>query len=196
MRTLLHRSIELELKSEGVGELQRAALEWLLREHVSNAVFRKESRGLVEIVFVADLEAHAIASRARRLPEHQRVVLMLFGGPKVNGVVVSILHMQPDSVLVELPAGSQIRHVKHDMAGPDDVERRIEHVCRNGHTESLVRDWQAVTFRGAGSCAFRAQAKRAWFPYRNRTNSRRRRGRSRRISCRRMGSAGAEHSRN
>ena len=37
--------------------MQRAALKRLLGKGVDDAVFRKERRGLVEIVLVADLEA-------------------------------------------------------------------------------------------------------------------------------------------
>jgi hypothetical protein len=47
--------------------------------------------------------------------------------------------MQANGILVEFPAGVQIQDIKHDMAGPDDVEGRIEDVSRDGHTESLVR---------------------------------------------------------
>src|SRR5258708_11728047 len=47
MRTLVHRSIKLDLKAKGIGELQRAALERLLRKRVSDPVLRKERRGLV-----------------------------------------------------------------------------------------------------------------------------------------------------
>src|ERR1700687_5761772 len=47
--------------------------------------------------------------------------------------------MQPDGVFVEFAAGVQIHHVKHDMAAPDDIERRIEDVLRHGHAMSLIR---------------------------------------------------------
>ena len=67
------------------------------------------------------------------------MVLMLFAAAQVYRAVVAILHMQANSVLVELPAGIQIQNVKHDMAGSDDVEWRIEDVSRDGHTGSLVR---------------------------------------------------------
>src|SRR3981081_4437615 len=77
MRTLLHRRIKFDLKAERVGELQRAALERLLRKRVSDPVLRKERGGLVEIVFVADLESESIAGGARRLAQHHRVMLML-----------------------------------------------------------------------------------------------------------------------
>jgi hypothetical protein len=68
------------------------------------------------------------------------MVLMLFAAAQVYSAVVAVLHMQANGVLIELPAGIQIAHVKHHVAGPDDVEWRIEHMSRDGHTESLVRD--------------------------------------------------------
>jgi len=39
MRALFHRCIEFDLETEGIGELQRAALERLLDERVGDAVF-------------------------------------------------------------------------------------------------------------------------------------------------------------
>ena len=128
MRALLHRGIELDLKAERVGELQRAALERLLGKRVNDAVLRKERRGLVEIVFIADLEAEPVAGGTRRLAQHQRVMLMLLGSAQIHRPVVAILDMQPDGVFVELAAGVQVHHVEHDVAAPDDVERRIENV--------------------------------------------------------------------
>jgi hypothetical protein len=47
--------------------------------------------------------------------------------------------MQPDGVLVELAAGIQVHHVKHGMAAPDDVERRIEYMLRDRHAVSLLK---------------------------------------------------------
>ena len=68
MRTLLHRRIEFELKSDGIGELQRAALERLIGEGVGDAVLGKEAGGLVEIAVVADLETEPAAGGDRGLP--------------------------------------------------------------------------------------------------------------------------------
>ena len=58
---------------------------------------------------------------------------MLLAAAQVNRSVVAILDMQPDGVFVELAAGVEVDHVEHGVAGPDDVERRIEDVLRNGH---------------------------------------------------------------
>jgi hypothetical protein len=41
--------------------------------------------------------------------------------------------MEADSRFIERAAFLQVDHVEHDMAAPDDVEGRIEDVCRNGH---------------------------------------------------------------
>src|SRR6266446_5217085 len=68
MRTLLHRCVNFDLKAEGIGELQGAALERLLRKCVRDAVFRKERRGLVEVPLVADLEAEAVTSGTSTRP--------------------------------------------------------------------------------------------------------------------------------
>ncbi len=106
-------------------------------ERVSDAVFRKEGSRLVEIVFVADLEAQPVAGGTRRLAQHQRVMLMLLAAAQVNRSVVAILDMQPDGVFVERAARVQVDHVEHDMAAPDDVEGRIEDVLRNGHAVSF-----------------------------------------------------------
>src|ERR1700742_4193038 len=105
MRALVHAGIELDLKAEGIGELQRAALERLLGEGVSDAVFGKERRGLVEILLVADLEPETVARGCRGLPQHQRVMLMLLAAAQVNGSVVTILDMQPDGGFVEIGTG-------------------------------------------------------------------------------------------
>src|SRR4051794_40419322 len=138
MRTLFHGGIELDLKAEWVGELQGAALEGLFGKGISHAVFRKERRGLVEIAVIADLEAQAVAGRGRRLAQHQRVVLMLLATAQVHRFIVAILDMQPDSVLVELPTGVQIRDIKHSMAAPNDIKRGVEDVLRDRHTVSLL----------------------------------------------------------
>jgi hypothetical protein len=135
MRTLLHRRIKFDLEAERIGELQRAALERLLRKGVSDPVLRKERGGLVEIVFVADLESESISGGARRLAQHHRVMLMLLAAAQIHRSVVAILDVQPDGVFIKLAAGVQVHHVKHDMAAPDDVERRIEDVLRNGHVK-------------------------------------------------------------
>src|SRR4051794_27977292 len=63
---------------------------------------------------------------------------MLLAAAQVHRGVVAILHMQPNGILVELATGIHIHHVKDDMAASDDVERRIEHVLRDGHTKSLL----------------------------------------------------------
>src|SRR3984957_16142684 len=133
MRPLLHRCIELELKTAGVGELQGAALKRLLGEGVSYTVFGKERRGLVEVLLVADLESHAVASRRYRFAQHHRMMLMLLAAAQIDRFVVAILDMQPDGVLVKFAAGIEVDHVEHDMAAADDVERRIEDVLRCGH---------------------------------------------------------------
>jgi hypothetical protein len=61
---------------------------------------------------------------------------MLFAAMQVYRAIVTILHMQADSFLVELSAGVQIQDVEYDVAGPNDVEWWIEDVSRDGHTES------------------------------------------------------------
>src|SRR5258708_7743056 len=138
MRTLLHRCVNLDLEAEGIGELQGAALERMLRKRVSDAVFRKERRGLVEVLLVADLEAQAVAGGGSHPAQHQRMMLMLLAAAQVNRLVVAILNMQSDGVFVKLAAGIQIDHVEHDMAASDDVERRIENMLRDGHAVSLT----------------------------------------------------------
>src|ERR1035437_6756266 len=94
MRALLHRSMEFDLKAERVGELQRAALERLLGKRVSDAVSRKEGRGLVEILLVADLESQAVAGGGGPLARYQRVMLMLLAAAQKNRPVIAILNMQ------------------------------------------------------------------------------------------------------
>src|ERR1700758_4154695 len=83
MRALLHRRIEFELEALGIGELQRATLERLLGEGVSDAVLGKEAGRLVEIAVVADLEAKAVAGRDGRFAQYQRVMLMLLAAAQV-----------------------------------------------------------------------------------------------------------------
>src|SRR5258708_19011552 len=127
------------MKAEGIGELKRAALERLLREGISDPVLRQERGGLVEIAFVADLEAQAIAGGGRRLAQHQRMMLVLLAAAQVHGFVVAILDMQPDGVFVEFTAGVEVRDIEHGVAAADNVEGRIEDVLRNGHVMSLVK---------------------------------------------------------
>ena len=52
---------------------------------------------------------------------------------------LSILDMETDDTLVKFGAGVEIDHVEHGVAGPDDVERRIEDVGGDGHARFL--DW-------------------------------------------------------
>src|SRR6202790_1586544 len=222
MGALLHRGIELDLKAEGVGEMQRAALERLLGEPIADAVFRTEAGCLLEIVFVADLEAEPAAGGARRPAQHQRVMLMLLAAAQVHRVIVAVLDMQPNGVFIKLAAGVEVHHIEHDVAAADDVEWRVEDVLRNGHRVSLVEfvipGWSegpAPESRDSGfapsarpgmtagsklpaaeSCAYPGQGTRAWSPCRSRMNNRRRRGRCRMISCRRMASADAGRFRN
>src|SRR3984893_9239551 len=61
--------------------------------------------------------------------------------------------MQPDGVFVEFAAGVQIHHVKHDMAAPDDIERRIEDVLRHGHAMSLMRRRKDCDHHSGMGCA-------------------------------------------
>src|SRR5207248_7906448 len=136
MRALVHRRVEFELKAEGIGELQGAALKRLLRKRVTDAVFRKERRGLVEVLLVADFEAQAVAAGDVSLAQHQRVMLMLLAAAQVYRLVVAIFDMHSDVVFIKLAAGIQIDHVEHDMAGSDDVEGRIEDMLRDGHAVS------------------------------------------------------------
>jgi len=105
----------------------------------------KEAGRLVEIAVIADLEAESVAGRNRRLAQHQRVVLMLFGAAQIHGLVVAVLDMEANGGFVERAASVQIRHVEHGVAGADDVERRIEDVLRNGHAVSFIDS----SFRGA-----------------------------------------------
>src|SRR3954453_9710372 len=101
MRALVHRRIEFELEAGGVGEREGAALERMLDEGVSDAVFGKEAGGLVEIAVIADLEAKAVAGRDRGFPQHQRMMLMLLAAAQVHRLVVGVLDMQADGGLVE-----------------------------------------------------------------------------------------------
>src|SRR5580700_6999769 len=133
MRALFHRGIELDPEAEGVGELQGAALERQLGERMHDAVVGKERGGLVEIVFVADLESEPVAGGGRSLSQDQRVMLMLLAAAQINRAIVAILDMEADGGLIERAAGVEVGHVKHGMAAADDVERRIEDVLRNGH---------------------------------------------------------------
>src|SRR5258705_11797815 len=163
MRTLLHRCVNLDLKAEGIGKLQGAALERLLRKRVRDTVFRKERRGLVEVLLVCELEAQAVASGGASLAQHQRVMLMLLAAAQVDRLVVAILDMQPDVVFIKLAAGIQIDHVEHDVAGSDDVEGRIEDMLRNGHAVSSTgsRHSGMVQRTRPGISRFRVRAWRA-----------------------------------
>ena len=101
MRALLHRGVEFDLEAEGIGELQRAALERLLGEGVGDAVLGEEAGRLVEVAVIADLEAEPVAGGGWRLAQHQRVMLMLLAAAQVDRLVVGVLDMQADGVLVE-----------------------------------------------------------------------------------------------
>ncbi len=61
------------------------------------------------------------------------MMLVLLAAAQINRLVVAILDMQPDGVFVKFAAGIQVHHVEHDVAAPDDVERRIEDMLWNGH---------------------------------------------------------------
>ena len=92
----------------------------------------KNAAALSRSPLVADLEAEPVAGRGGRLAQHHRMMLMLLAAAQINRLVVAILDMQPDRVFVEFAAGIQVDHVEHDVAAPDDVERRIEICCGTG----------------------------------------------------------------
>src|SRR5260370_32311023 len=149
-------------------------------------------------------------------------MLMLLAAAQVQRLGVVILDMESDGVFIERAAGVEVHHVEHGVARSDDVERWIEDVLWNGHRcflkfarhsgmrhlaqarnleipgSSFARPGMTavVKFPVSESCASRAPAKRVWFPCRSRTNSRRRRGRCRMISCRRTASADGGRFRN
>ena len=60
-------------------------------------------------------------------------MLRFLGPAQIDRLACPILDVKADGVLVELDAGVQVSHVEHDVAAPDDVERRIEDVRRHGH---------------------------------------------------------------
>src|SRR6266481_3442751 len=66
-------------------------------------------------------------------------MLMLLAAAQVDRLVVAVLDMQSDGVFVKLAACIQIRHVKHGVAAPDDIERWIEDRLRHGHAMSSIR---------------------------------------------------------
>jgi hypothetical protein len=92
---------------------------------------------------------------------------MLLAAAQIRRPVVAIFEMQADGVLIELPAGIEIGHVEHDVAAPDDVERRIENVLRNGHVYFLVSNFilmvrrrvSAVSNHGSRGPSFETRAK-------------------------------------
>jgi hypothetical protein len=63
-------------------------------------------------------------------------MLVLLAAAQIHRFVVAILDMQPDGVFIKLAGGIQVGNVEHNMAAPDDVERRIENVLRDGHAVS------------------------------------------------------------
>jgi len=60
-------------------------------------------------------------------------MLLFLAAPQIDRLVGPILDMEADRVLVELAAGIQAGYIEHDVAAPNDVERRIEDVRRHGH---------------------------------------------------------------
>ena len=154
MRPLFHRRIEFEPITERIGDVQGTALIGPVDEAVDQPVLGKEAARLVEIVFVADLEAEPCRSGRVRLAQHQRMMLMLLTAAQVSGGVVAVFDMQANDLVVKLDALVQIDDVEHHMAGADDVERRIEHVLRHRHWRG-PQYWMlvATSFRGAPSGA-------------------------------------------
>src|SRR5260370_33406518 len=100
MRTLLHRCVNLDLKAEGIGKLQGAALERLLRKRVRDTVFRKERRGLVEVLLVCDLEAQAVAAGGASLAHHQRGMLILLRAPPVHRLLAAVPDISSATVVL------------------------------------------------------------------------------------------------
>ena len=81
------------------------------------------------------------------------MMLMLLAAAQVDRLVVAILDMQPDGVFVKLAAGIQVGHVEHDMAAPDDVERRIEDVLRHGHRVEVLLKFAVIASERSRECA-------------------------------------------
>ena len=72
------------------------------------------------------------------------MMLMLLAAAQVNRLVVAILDMQPDGVFIKLAAGIEVDHIEHDVAAPDDVERRIENMLRNGHRVEVLLEFAVI----------------------------------------------------
>src|SRR3954453_9150131 len=113
MRAPLHGSVELELEAEGIGEVQRAALERALNKAVADAVLGKERARFIEVALVADLESEPRASRTLRFAPHHRLMLGFLAAKQKHRTVVLVLDVKPDDVFVECTAGVEFGHGEH-----------------------------------------------------------------------------------
>ncbi len=117
MRPALHRRIELDLEAEGIGELQRAALERLIDKGVAQAILRRGSAAaLSRSLSLPTLKPSLLQAGTAAFRSTSEVMLMLFGGAQVNHLVVGVLDMHADGDLVERAAELQVGHVEYDMA--------------------------------------------------------------------------------
>ena len=63
--------------------------------------------------------------------------LVLKDKPTLADIQQYVKDMEADRGFIESAARLEIPDIEHDMAGPDDVEGRIEDVFRNGHVFPL-----------------------------------------------------------
>jgi hypothetical protein len=75
-------------------------------------------------------------------------MLMLLAAAQIDRLVVPVLDMEADGILIEGAALAEVNDIEHGVAAADDVEGRIENVCRNGHTVSLI--WLVIPGQPAG----------------------------------------------
>src|SRR6202795_1611640 len=102
----------------------------------------------------------------------------------VKLAVTIVRHCEPTGRR-EAPPDDRLREAIHVSADTDGLLRRK---CSSQGRRCWMHFALRMMFPISESCACLAPARRAWFPCKSRTNNRRRRGRSRIISCRQRAS--------
>src|SRR5689334_19133877 len=99
------------------------------------------------MIFVIHLEAEFVGKAAGPLFKNDAMVTALLEGAQVDTAVVLSCDLEAERISIEGARRFQIGHRQHDMAQPNDVERRIQDTRRNRHCSSLSRPnaWNSVT---------------------------------------------------
>jgi catabolite regulation protein CreA len=89
--------------------------------------------GFVEILLAIDLEAQDAGDRLVAPLENDAMMTAFFHCAQINSVGCFVSDLKTEGIDPEGARRSKISHRERDMIEPDNVKRRMQNRCRNGH---------------------------------------------------------------